>query len=55
MPSEAACAVWDSLETWSGSCTEQVELARATSSHGATVKLIPCGMNAAGDVEGLAR
>ena len=55
LPGEAACAVWDSLETWAGSYIEQAELARAVSAHGAAVKLIPCGTNAAGDVEGLAR
>ena len=52
---EAACVVWDSLETWASSYTEQAHLARAVSAHGAAVKLILCGTNAAGDVEGLAR
>ncbi len=55
VPGEAACAVWDSLETWAGSYAEQADLARAVSAHGAAVKLILCGTNAAGDVEGLAR
>ncbi|MEP7124285.1 MAG: hypothetical protein ABJE95_25380 [Byssovorax sp.] len=55
VPGEAACVVWDSLETWAGSYGEQADLARAVSAHGAAVKLILCGTNAAGDVEGLAR
>jgi len=55
VPGEAACVVWDSLETWAGSYGEQADLARAVSAHGAVVKLILCGTNAAGDVEGLAR
>ena len=55
VPGEAACVVRDSLETWAGSYGEQAELARAVSAHGAAVKLILCGTNAAGDVEGLAR
>lgn len=55
VPGDAACEVWDSLETWAGSYAEQAELARAVAVHGAAVKLILCGTNAAGDVEGLAR
>ncbi len=40
VPGEAACMRWDSLETWAGSYTEQADLARAVSAHGAAVKLI---------------
>lgn len=35
--------------------TEQADLARAVSAHGATVKLILCGTNAAGNVDSLKR
>jgi hypothetical protein len=38
-----------------GSYTEQAELARIVFSHGAAVKFILCGTNAAGNVENLAR
>ncbi len=31
VPGDAACAVWDSLETWSDSYAEQADLARARS------------------------
>jgi hypothetical protein len=55
VPREAACVVWDSLETWAGSYGEQADLVRAVSVHGAAVKLVLCCTNAAGDVEGLAR
>jgi hypothetical protein len=55
VPGEAACVVWDSLETWANSYGDQADLAREVSAHGAAVKLILCGTNAAGDVEGLAR
>jgi len=44
----------DSLETWASSYSEQVALARAVAEHSA-VKVILCGTNAGGRVEGLAR
>jgi predicted ATP-dependent serine protease len=55
VPSNAACLVVDSLETWATSYAEQATLARAAAVHPATVKLVLCGTNAAGDLEGLAR
>lgn len=55
VPSDAACVVIDSLETWASTYTEQAALARAAAAHNATVKLVLAGTNAAGDVEGIAR
>lgn len=55
VPSDAACVVIDSLETWASTYGEQAALARAVAAHPATVKLVLAGTNAAGDVEGIAR
>ena len=45
----------DSPDTWASSYSEQVALARAVAEHSAAVKVILCGTNADGRVEGLAR
>jgi hypothetical protein len=55
VPATASCVVVDSLETWAGSYTEQAAFARLVAGHGAAVKLILCGTNSTGDVEGLAQ
>jgi energy-coupling factor transporter ATP-binding protein EcfA2 len=55
IPREAACIVLDSLETWAESYADQSNLARALAAHPAMVKLVLCGTNASGEVEGLAR
>ena len=55
VPDDAACIVIDSLETWACTYSEQAALTRAVAAHGATVKLVLAGTNAAGDVEGIAR
>jgi RecA/RadA recombinase len=55
VPADAACIVIDSLETWANTYAEQAAFARAVSGHGASVKLVLAGTNAAGDVESVAR
>jgi hypothetical protein len=55
VPPSAACIVLDSLETWTSTYVEQRAAARAVAAHAAMVKIILCGTNAAGEVEGLAQ
>jgi predicted ATP-dependent serine protease len=55
VPANAACVVVDSLETWAGSYAEQAALARVVAAHPAAVKLVLCGTNSGGQVEGRAQ
>ena len=55
VPADAACTVVDSLEAWADRYAEQAAFAHAVPGHGASVKLVLAGTNAAGDVEGVAR
>jgi predicted ATP-dependent serine protease len=55
VPDRAACIVIDSVETWAATYAEQRALARAAAAHAAAVKLVLCGTNAAGQLEGLAQ
>jgi hypothetical protein len=55
VPATAACIVLDSLETWAESYAEQPSVARAVAGHAATVKVVLCGTNSEGEVEGRAQ